>query len=143
MLQRQSQRQPQSPFFRDLNDLFESKWVPFATPAHTTFPMDIIERDDEFEVKIAVPGAKKEDLSVTLEKGSLHINVSGGERDEKENYLLKGLKPFAFNRVISNISEYNVKVKEISSLYKDGILSITLPKEEEEKPLSIDVEVVS
>jgi len=105
--------------------------------------MDIIERDDEFEVRVAVPGAKKENLSVTLEKGSLHINVSGGERDEKENYLLKGLKQFDFDRVISNIIDYNVKVSEISSIYKDGILSITLPKEEEEKPLSIDVEVIS
>ena len=77
--------QRQSPFFKDLNDLFESKWVPFATPAHQTFPMDIIERDDEFEVRVAVPGAKKENLSVTLEKGSLHISVSGGEKDDKEN----------------------------------------------------------
>ena len=135
--------QRQSTFFKDLNDLFESKWVPFATPAHQTFPMDIIERDDEFEVRVAVPGAKKENLSVTLEKGSLHISVSGGEKDDKENYLLKGLKPFNFQRVISNISEYNVKASEISSVYKDGILSIILPKEEEEKPVSIDVEIGS
>tara|TARA_R110000744_G_scaffold273606_4_gene386816 strand:- start:1861 stop:2274 length:414 start_codon:yes stop_codon:yes gene_type:complete len=135
--------QRQSPFFRDLNDLFESKWVPFATPAHTPFPMDIIERDDDFEVRIAVPGAKKENLSVTLDKGSLHINVSGGERDEKENYLLKGLKAFDYQRIIPNIIDYNVKVSEISSIYKDGILSITLPKEDEEKPLLIDVEIVS
>ena len=135
--------QRQSPFFKDLNDLFESKWVPLETPSHQTFTIDIIERDDEFEVRVAVPGAKKENLSVTLEKGSLHINVSGGERDEKENYLLKGLKQFDFDRVISNISEYNVKTSDISSFYKDGILSIILPKEEEEKPLSIDVEIGS
>ena len=129
-----------SPMWRNLDDFFDSKWVPFAT-AETGFPMDIIERDSEYEVRIAVPGVQRDDLSVTLEKGNLKINASGGKNNSEETYLLKGLKGFEYKRIIPNIAEYNVKADKISSVYKDGILSIILPKEEEEKPRSIEVQV--
>ena len=129
-----------SPMWKNLDDFFDSKWVPFAT-ADTGFPMDIIERDSEYEVKIAVPGVQRDDLSVTLEKGNLKINASCTINSAEETYLLKGLKGFEYNRVIPNIAEYNVKTDKISSVYKDGILSIILPKEEEEKPRLIEVQV--
>ena len=129
-----------SPMWKNLDDFFDSKWVPFAT-ADTGFPMDIIERDSEYEVKIAVPGVQRDDLSVTLEKGNLKINASSTINSAEETYLLKGLKGFEYNRVIPNIAEYNVKTDKISSVYKDGILSIILPKEEEEKPRLIEVQV--
>ena len=103
--------------------------------------MDIIERDSEYEVKIAVPGVQRDDLSVTLEKCNLKINASSTINSAEETYLLKGLKGFEYNRVIPNIAEYNVKTDKISSVYKDGILSIILPKEEEEKPRLIEVQV--
>jgi len=129
-----------SPMWRNLDDFFDSKWVPFAT-AETGFPMDIIERESEYEVRIAVPGVQRDDLSVILEKGNLKINACGGKNNSEETYLLKGLKGFEFKRVIPNIAEYNVKADKISSVYKDGILSIILPKEDEEKPRSIEVQV--
>ena len=129
-----------SPMWKNLDDFFDSKWVPFAT-ADTGFPMDIIERDSEYEVKIAVPGVQRDDLSVTLEKGNLKINASSTINSAEETYLLKGLKGFEYNRFIPNIAEYNVKTDKISSVYKDGILSIILPKEEEEKPRLIEVQV--
>ena len=129
-----------SPIWKNMDDFFDSKWVPFAT-ADTGFPMDIIERDSEYEVKIAVPGVHKDNLSVTLEKGNLKINASVGKDTSEDTYLLKGLKGFEYNRIIPNIAEYNVKAENISSVYKDGILSIFLPKEEEEKPRSIEVQV--
>ena len=129
-----------SPIWKNMDDFFDSKWVPFAT-ADTGFPMDIIEWDSEYEVKIAVPGVQKDNLSVTLEKGNLKINASVGKDTSEDTYLLKGLKGFEYNRIIPNIAEYNVKAENISSVYKDGILSIFLPKEEEEKPRSIEVQV--
>ena len=60
---------------------------------------------------------------------------------ENEKYVLRGLKSYEYKRVIPNIAEYNVVAEKISSVYKDGILSITLPKAEEEKPKNIEVKV--
>ena len=131
-----------SPLFADMSDLFGHKWVSFAT-ADATFPMDIIDRDGEYEVKVAVPGVDKENLSVTIEKGNLHIQASSKvvQGTENEKYVLRGLKSYEYKRVIPNIAEYNVVAEKISSVYKDGILSITLPKAEEEKPKNIEVKV--
>ena len=84
------------PWFQDIDDLFSNKWVSFAT-ADTAFPMDIIERDGEYEVKVAVPGVDKENLSVTIEKGNLHIQASSKVQDkttETEKYVLRGLKAY-------------------------------------------------
>lgn len=131
------------PWFQDIDDLFSNKWVSFAT-ADTAFPMDIIERDGEYEVKVAVPGVDKENLSVTIEKGNLHIQASSkvqNKTTETEKYVLRGLKAYEYKRVIPNIAEYNVVANKIKSVYKDGILSITLPKAEEEKPTTIEVKV--
>ena len=133
-----------SPWFRDIDDLFGNKWVSFAT-ADTAFPMDIIDRDGEFEVRVAVPGVDREKLSVTMETGNLHIQASSKVVEDRTNntekYVLRGLKSFEYKRVIPNIAEYNVVAEKISSVYKDGILSITLPKAAEEKPKTIEVKV--
>ena len=51
------------------------------------------------------------------------------------------IKAYEYKRVIPNIAEYNVVANKIKSVYKDGILSITLPKAEEEKPTTIEVKV--
>jgi len=132
-----------SPWFKDVEDLFGNKWVSFAT-ADTAFPMDIIDRDGEFEVRVAVPGVERENLSVTMNKGNLHIQASS-TTDERPNntekYVLRGLKSFEYKRIISNIAEYNVVADKIKSVYKNGILSITLPKAEEEIPKTIEVKV--
>ena len=109
--------------------------------ADTGFPMDIIERESEYEVRVAVPGVQRDDLSVILEKGNLKISASSTTEDSDETFLIRGLKGFEYKRVIPNIAEYNVKPDKISSTYKDGILSIILPKEEEEKPRMIEVQV--
>jgi len=109
--------------------------------ADTGFPMDIIERDSEYEVRIAVPGVQRDDISVILEKGNLKISATSAKNDSDETFIIRGLKDFEYKRVIPNIAEYNVKPDKIASIYKDGILSIILPKEDEEKPRSIEVQV--
>ena len=133
-----------SPFFKDIDEFFggNNMWVPFATQ-ETAFPMDIIEREDEFEVKGAVPGVNRENLSVVIENGSLQISASGGAtgEDDSGTYLLRGLKTFEYKRTIPNIGKYGVEQDKIKSTYKDGILTIVLPKSEEVKPKSISVEI--
>jgi HSP20 family protein len=141
-----------TPLFRGLDDFFfNSKrddfarryWVP-STTTETTFPMDILERDGEYEVRIAIPGADRDTLSVTVDNGSLHVEAS--DENEKESakdttYVFKGLESFRYKRTIPNISKYGIQQDEITSVYKNGILSVVLPKSEEVKPKIIDVKI--
>ena len=75
--------------------------------------------------------------------GNLEINATGGATamNESDNYLLRGLKNFEYKRTIPQIPTNGVLEDKISSVYKDGILSIVLPKAEEVKPKVIPVTV--
>ena len=124
------------PAFEDeLERLFDnshSAWLP---------ALDVQEDKDKFTVNLEVPGLKREDISVKLEDGNLVISgerksetvSEGSEVHRQERYYGK------FARAISLPSI--VKADEVKAVYKDGILSITLPKAEESKPKQIDVSV--
>ena len=124
-----------------LTDLFDSKWFNFVTPQES-YPMDIIERPEEYEIRVSVPGADKDGILVKLDNGSLKMTVEANiPQDTDDKYLLRGIKSFTFSRVVPNIAQYNIVVEEIKSAYKNGILSITMPKAEDAQPKTISVQV--
>ena len=126
-----------------ITDLFDSKWFNFVAPEER-YPMDIIERPTEYQLRIAIPGAEKDGILVNLDNGSLKISVEGNatsEADSDNKYLYKGIKAFNYSRTIPNIAQYNIVMDEIKSAYKNGILSITMPKAEDAQPKTISVQV--
>ena len=107
-----------------------------GTPA-----LDLHENKDDFVVKVEVPGMKKEDIEVTLHEGALSIS---GERksDEKfEDAQVYRSERFVgrFQRTVSLPA--SVAADRIKAQYKDGVLTVTLPKTEEAKPKQINVQV--
>jgi len=109
-----------------------SKWNP---------AVDIVERENEFEVKVELPGVKKEDVNITLESSVLTIR--GEKKQEKEE------KQDNFHRVERSYGSFQrsftlpatVKSDKIDASFRDGMLVITLPKAEEAKPKQIEVKV--
>jgi HSP20 family protein len=102
---------------------------------------DVYEEKDNFVVKAELPGMKKEEINVSLHDGDLIISgerksetkSEGTEVYRAERYFGK------FQRVITlpaTVAANNVKAE-----YKDGILTVTLPKSEEAKPRQIEVNV--
>lgn len=131
------------PIHSTISDLFESKWFNFVTP-QDAFAMDIIDRPAEYEVRISIPGAEKDGILVNIDNGSLKVTVEGNQessQDSDNKYLLKGIKPFSYSRTIPNIAQYNIVMDEIKSAYKNGILSIIMPKAEDAQPKTISVQV--
>ncbi len=101
--------------------------------------IDVIENNDNFVLTAELPGINKEDLNIEFEKGVLRIS---GERkqpsiDENANYLRNERVYGKFSR------EFNVNVPietgNIAAAYKNGILTLTLPKAAEAKPKSIKI----
>ncbi|SEA53695.1 heat shock protein Hsp20 [Desulfuromusa kysingii] len=116
---------------RDLN-MKGSDWVPRA---------DISETDENFNVKVEVPGIKREDVKISLENHVL--NISGENKQEKEE---KGKK---FHRVERYYGQFNrsfslpenVDEEKIEAAFNDGLLTLTIPKTEVQKPKAIEIKV--
>jgi HSP20 family protein len=102
---------------------------------------DVYEEKDHFVVKAELPGMKKEDISVTLHDGTLII--SGERKGETKN---EGTEFYRAERFFGKFQRAvslppTVAANNINAEYKDGILTVTLPKSEEAKPRQIEVKV--
>jgi len=114
------------------NELTPSNWLP---------AVDLVEKDSEFVAKVELPGVKKEEVKITLHDNILSIR--GEKKEEKEtkesNYHRLERSYGSFQR--SFTLPTSVKNDKVEAEYKDGILTITLPKAEEAKRKQIDVKV--
>ncbi len=139
--------------FRELEDMSERLNRVFARPgvrqsgkealtvADWVPTVDISETGDEYLIKAELPEVKKEDVKVTVEDGVL--TLQGERKQEKEE---KGKK---FHRVERSYGSFvrsftlpeSVDEGSVKAEYKDGILTLHLPKTEKVKPKAIEVKV--
>lgn len=120
-------------FFRPWNNWLDNGLLGrmLTTPA-----VNITENKDSFSLSIAVPGMKKEDLEIDIEGNLLTISAEKEESKEKkeDKFTREEYNYSCFSRTFTLPDE--VKKEKIDAEYKDGILSITLPKTEEARKLA-------
>ena len=103
--------------------------------------LDVHADKDRYFVSLELPGLKKEDIKISLHEGVL--TVSGERKDER---TFKDGETFRTERFFGKF-ERGVKLlatvdsSKIVANYKDGILTIELPKAEDAKPKEIAVSV--
>ncbi len=128
------------PFRTDLNRWFGLPWA--ANGGREWTPsVDIIEDDKAIRLKVELPEVDKKDVNVEIEQDSLTIR---GERklekeEKKEHYRRIERCYGAFSRSFY-LPEY-VDRKAITADYKDGVLTVTLPKTKAPKPEKVAVAV--
>jgi HSP20 family protein len=119
----------------ELDRLFESPLTGWA-PA-----LDVHEDKNQFTIRAELPGLKREDIDVSLQDGALVI--SGERKSEKieEGVEIHRQERFygKFQRALTLPEP--VAADKVKADYKDGVLTVTLPKTEEAKPKKIDVSV--
>jgi HSP20 family protein len=103
--------------------------------------VDICEGEHELVVKADLPDVKPEDLDIRVENNILTIR---GERKfekkaEEKNYLRVERSYGSFARSFSLANTVNTEA--IKADYKDGVLTLNIPKREEAKPKQIKVSV--
>ena len=103
--------------------------------------VDIGENDKEYVVKAELPEVKKEDIKVNVEDGTLCI--SGERRVEKEE---KDMKFHRLERAYGRFERTfslpdQADADKITSEYKDGILTVHLPKNPSVKPATHQITV--
>lgn len=117
-------------------DLMDWGMSNFAGTESTLPAVNVKEDDNEFTVEVAAPGMERNDFKVDYKNGKLTISSEKKEEHKDEKHGKVTRREFnyrSFQRVF-NISEGLIKVENITARYKDGIISITLPKTEEVKP---------
>ena len=102
---------------------------------------DIVEMEDHYLFKVELPGVKKEDVKVEIEKDTLTIKGERKEETEikKDDYLRVESFSGSFSRTFK-IPE-GLEEKKIKASLKDGVMKLEIPKPKEEviKPISISV----
>ena len=134
-------------FERGLDRLFGRKLdIPFETGEPVIMadwePLtDITEDDKEFLVKVEAPEMKKEDVKVTVENGVLRITGERkAEKEEKDKKYHRVERSYGtFLRVLA-LPE-GADGEKVSADYKEGVLTVHLPKTETAKPKAIEVKV--
>ncbi|HET9581396.1 MAG TPA: Hsp20/alpha crystallin family protein [Gemmatimonadota bacterium] len=98
---------------------------------------DAYETENEYRIRMSIPGMKTEDIRVVLEQG--YVRVSGVRRErcsDKRRYFKMEIPAGAFERRI-RVPD-SVRAEEISVEYADGLLQIRLPKT---APLDVSIEM--
>ncbi|MEN3037978.1 MAG: Hsp20/alpha crystallin family protein [Candidatus Kryptonium sp.] len=124
-----------SRFFREFEEEEEirvTRWSP---------RVDISETDDEYIVRAEIPGVNKDDIKITIKENML--TISGEKKQEKET---KNENFHRIERVYGSFSRSftlpgAVKVDKVEAKFKDGVLTIKLPKVEEAKTKEIEIKV--
>ena len=107
-----------------------------------TPPADITEDDKEYLIKTELPEMKKEDVKVAVENGVLII--SGERKFEKEEKKKKyhrverGYGTFMRSFALPDDADFN----KVNAEFKNGVLTVHVPKSERAKPKQVEVKVV-
>lgn len=125
------------------NDQF---WTPASGTPYNTMNTDIKETDGGYQIEMELPGFAKEDVSAQLKDGYLTVTATHSEnKDEKddknEKYIRRERYSGHYQRsfyVGDEITDTDIKAS-----FKDGILTVAIPKKEPKKPEVEDAKFIS
>ncbi len=124
-------------FFDPLRD-FGTAISNFFSPS-----ADALDKEDSYEIRIELPGVSEKDVEVSIENNNLTIRgEKRSEHEEKDkNYYFSERRYGSFERAF-RLPE-DVREADIKAVYKDGVLTLRIPKMEPKKPASRKIEIRS
>ncbi len=119
-------------FFKPWNEWFGNGGN-LLTKTLTVPAVNVKETDNEYKLSLGVPGMKKEDFKISVDRDLLTISAEKEETKEE--------KDDKFSREEYNYSSFSrsfnlpddIRYDAISAKYEDGVLKIAIPKKEEAK----------
>lgn len=124
------------------DDMFKTDWLGGTTNVNSigvSIPaVNIVEKDESFEVAVAAPGKQKEDFNIELDNDIL--TISAEEKKENETTENNGRftrKEFSYSNFKRAFAlPETVDNNQIKASYENGVLNISIPKKEEAKVLA-------
>ena len=108
--------------------------------------VEVIQNKDNYKVKVQLPGVKKDNIEVELDNDFMTISAMTHEEKEEEQetehnkrYHTSEFRYGKYQRTVS--FDQPIKADEAKALYKDGVLCITIPKQniETSKPKKLEI----
>ncbi|HVN40282.1 MAG TPA: Hsp20/alpha crystallin family protein [Myxococcota bacterium] len=135
--------------YDELDRVFDGFWRGFGLPASSQAPrvlaprMDVTETENEYRVEAELPGLEQKDIQVTLENGVLTLagerKEEREEEDEKRGFMHRESFRGRFERSLA-LPE-NADEKGVTATYKNGVLTLAIPKRPVAKPEVRTIEV--
>jgi len=129
----------------DVDRVFNQFYTGNTAPSHRGFKVDIAETVDGYRIISELPGFTAEDIDVRVEDNLLVIEARTLENTEKKDkeedkitWFVKERKPGNLKR--SFVLPDDVKRNDVGAEMKNGILTVSLTKKPEAKPLTVKVQ---
>jgi HSP20 family protein len=124
---------------RAMDNAMRSDWFGIRTTGRGAFPpVNVFEQGEDFAVVAELPGVKKEDLDIQV-KGAT-VRIRGRKAiDYGENVSVHRRERAAgeFDRVVTLPAQ--IDASKVKADYRDGVLTLRLPRAESEKPRSVAI----
>lgn len=128
------------PFFRRFFDLWNDE-EGFTNGSSWHPAMDLVEEQDRLVVEVELPGIEPQDVHIDLQGEVLTVHGERKQETEQKQgkFLKREQRTGAFRRTLQ--LPYPVQSDTVKAQYKNGVLTITLPKAEDHVGRHIQVEV--
>ncbi len=116
--------------------------IPVVKNNSMNFPaVNIVETNDAYELEFNVPGRKKDDFKITVDKNILTVSFEKKEESKEEGklFIKREFVMQSFNR--SFTLDEKINADDINAKYENGLLLLTLPKKEEVKVLPKEISI--
>jgi len=127
----------------DMDTLFDQFFGGLGRPfqGYKAWPaIDVADKDGEIVVRAEVPGCKPEDVDISVYGDTL--TISGEKKDSRQEkgdgWYHKETTYGSFRREVALPTE--IDEDKVEAVYKDGVLSVTLPKAEKTKAVKVKVQ---
>ena len=122
-----------SDFDQMINSIFNDSWNDLTTKQTNVIPVDISENEKEFILSADFPGFDKKDVSLKVEENQLRLTANQ-EDQKKSNDVKYSLRERLSGKLSRNFTlPDNVISDSINAKFKNGTLTISIPKIKERK----------
>jgi len=129
----QPRRSLVSDFDQMINSIFNDGWNDLTTKQTNVIPVDISENEKEFILSADFPGFDKKDVSLKVEENQLRLTANQ-EDQKKFNDVKYSLRERLSGKLSRNFTlPDNVISDSINAIFKNGTLTISIPKIKEIK----------
>lgn len=125
--------------FNLLDTIFEDDLIPGFSGRSPA--VDVREKDGRYLVEAELPGVNEKDLKVELKDGLITLSTAKAEEKKEEmgTWLRRERRSFSFTR--SFALPEDADGEKIEAVFKDGLLTIAVPKKAEVAPRVVQVKV--